>query len=239
MAPALGVKPAVTLTKDSKNGDFQCNNAMELQKKLPKNLGLKSPRDVAAKLVASVPENSIIEKVEVAGPGFINIFLSKDYIVKGISALSKARTAKPERMSKVAKDSLTVVDFSSPNIAKDMHVGHLRSTIIGESVCRILEYQGHKTKRINHVGDWGTQFGMLIQYLKEKFGDNPKMEDVDIQDLTGFYKGAKVKFDEDEEFKKVAQTNVVKLQAGDEDCRKIWQVLCDVSRKEFEKVYSR
>lgn len=112
------------------------------------------------------------------------------------------------------------------------------STIIGESVCRILEYVGHTVHRINHVGDWGTQFGMLIQYLKEEY---PNFTDTmpDIQDLTGFYKQAKQRFDENAEFKKASQINVVHLQAGDEDCLKIWRILCDVSRKEFQKVYSR
>jgi arginyl-tRNA synthetase len=119
-----------------------------------------------------------------------------------------------------------------------MHVGHLRSTIIGESVCRILEFVGCKVERVNHVGDWGTQFGMLIQYLKEEypdFADNTP----NITDLTGFYKNAKAKFDEDADFKKASQLNVGKLQSGDEEYMKIWKLLCDVSRMEFQKVYDR
>lgn len=134
-----------------------------------------------------------------------------------------------------------VVDFSSPNIAKEMHVGHLRSTIIGETVCRILELVGADVKRVNHVGDWGTQFGMLITYLKEAYpdfatGDN---SNIPISDLTQIYKKAKIRFDEDAEFKKTSQLNVVNLQAGDEECKAIWNVLCDISRREFEKVYKR
>lgn len=119
-----------------------------------------------------------------------------------------------------------------------MHVGHLRSTIIGESVCRILEFVGNKVERINHVGDWGTQFGMLIQFLKEEYPDfSTTMPN--ITDLTAFYKASKKRFDEDAVFKKTAQLNVVALQSGDEECTKIWQLLCDVSRKEFQKVYDR
>lgn len=119
-----------------------------------------------------------------------------------------------------------------------MHVGHLRSTIIGEAVCRILEFVGYNVERINHVGDWGTQFGMLIQYLKEEYPDfSSSMPN--ITDLTAFYKAAKQRFDDDADFKKTAQLNVVKLQSGDEECMEIWRLLCDVSRKEFQKVYDR
>jgi arginyl-tRNA synthetase len=142
------------------------------------------------------------------------------------------------------------VDFSSPNIAKEMHVGHLRSTIIGEAICRILEAAGHKCHRINHVGDWGTQFGMLIQYLREEYpdvvvaasgesGSSAAAELPNITDLTAFYKNAKQRFDESEEFKTASQLNVVALQSGDAECRLIWQMLCDVSRREFQKVYQR
>jgi arginyl-tRNA synthetase len=119
-----------------------------------------------------------------------------------------------------------------------MHVGHLRSTIIGESVCRILEYVGFKVERVNHVGDWGTQFGMLIQFLKEKYPDF-KNSMPNITDLTGFYKAAKERFDEDAVFKKLAQLNVVKLQSGDVECLEIWKILCDVSRLEYQKIYDR
>jgi len=134
-----------------------------------------------------------------------------------------------------------VVDFSSPNIAKEMHVGHLRSTIIGEAVCRILEFNGSCVKRVNHVGDWGTQFGMLIQFLKEEFPkvETEGMEGVNITDLTQFYKSAKKRFDEDAVFKKQSQENVVLLQSGDKSCLSIWNLLCDISRREFEKVYKR
>jgi len=131
-----------------------------------------------------------------------------------------------------------VVDFSSPNIAKEMHVGHLRSTIIGESTCRILEFCGHEVHRLNHVGDWGTQFGMLIEYMKEKF-PNFQEELPDISDLQEFYKASKKRFDEDEAFKEKARRSVVDLQAGGEFARGAWQKICDVSRVAFQKIYAR
>ena len=227
-------------TKDPTHGDFQCNNAMELHKKLPPSPSTKSPRAAAEALVAAVPKNPIISSLEIAGPGFINIKISTDYLKSRLSSQLLTGCKPPAGSQKNAHNKV-VVDFSSPNIAKDMHVGHLRSTIIGESVCRILEHTGHSVDRVNHVGDWGTQFGMLIQFLKEKYPDvaTAGIETVDIQDLTGFYKQSKERFDTDPTFKKTAQSNVVRLQSGDEECRSIWKVLCDVSRREFLKVYDR
>jgi arginyl-tRNA synthetase len=131
-----------------------------------------------------------------------------------------------------------VVDFSSPNIAKEMHVGHLRSTIIGDCIARILEFEGHQVLRLNHVGDWGTQFGMLIAYLREAYPDALTTADaLDIGDLVSFYKKAKIRFDEDEEFKENARQEVVKLQAGAEDSLAAWNLLCQQSRREFEVIY--
>lgn len=129
-----------------------------------------------------------------------------------------------------------LVDFSSPNIAKEMHVGHLRSTIIGDTICRVLEFCGHEVMRINHVGDWGTQFGMLISYLQDEYPDiltNPP----NISDLTVIYKAAKKRFDEDAAFKERSRLNVVRLQSGDEGCNTVWRLLCDISRKEFQVLY--
>ena len=131
-----------------------------------------------------------------------------------------------------------VIDYSSPNTAKRMHLGHLRSTIIGDVICRILEYSGHEVQRINHVGDWGTQFGMLLTLMKDNHPDfliNPPS----ISDLNSFYKQSKARFDVDEDFNKRAHEEVVRLQGGDGPSRHAWQQICDVSRREFEKVYSR
>jgi arginyl-tRNA synthetase len=131
-----------------------------------------------------------------------------------------------------------VVDFSSPNIAKEMHVGHLRSTIIGDAIARILEFQGHDVLRLNHVGDWGTQFGMLITYLREVCPEALVTSDaVDLGDLVAFYKKAKQRFDEDETFKETARQAVVTLQSGDAESIKAWQLLCEQSRREFQVIY--
>ena len=241
-ATSLDVETKAFKCKDMKYGDYQCNAAMPLFQKLKATgslpIGVNSPQDMAKAIVNAIPEcNPVLDSLAVNGPGFIMARIKSDYLARWVNDLLVSGSPPRPKLSNTNSGTV-VVDFSSPNIAKEMHVGHLRSTIIGESVCRILEYIGNDVKRINHVGDWGTQFGMLIQYLKEEYpdftGDIPN-----ITDLTEFYKNAKKRFDDSPEFKKVSQLNVVKLQAGDEECRKIWQVLCDVSRKEFEKVYNR
>mmetsp|Transcript_21660 Transcript_21660/g.32011 ORF Transcript_21660/g.32011 Transcript_21660/m.32011 type:complete len:759 (-) Transcript_21660:298-2574(-) len=222
-----------------KDGDYQCTAAMSIFAALKKSGslpdGMQKPQDVAQAIIKTVGgSNPVLMDLAVVGPGFVVCRLTPSFLEKGIHKLLNE--------GKLPKPSITpytcVVDFSSPNIAKEMHVGHLRSTIIGESVCRILEFVGHKVHRVNHVGDWGTQFGMLIQYLKEEYPEFSKSMP-NITDLTVFYKNAKQRFDDSPEFKKTSQLNVVKLQSGDEECHKIWTILCDVSRKEFQKVYDR
>ena len=240
-AASLGVELKSFKCKDMKHGDYQCNAAMPLFQKLKAAGalpdGVSTPQQVAAAIITAIgADNPVMEDLKVNGPGFIMSRIKSSYLLSGVNDILKNDA--PTKPVLTAQSGNVVVDFSSPNIAKEMHVGHLRSTIIGESVCRILEYVGADVSRVNHVGDWGTQFGMLIQYLKEEYPDFT--DDVpNITDLTAFYKNAKQRFDESPEFKKISQLNVVKLQAGDEDCRKIWQVLCDVSRLEFEKVYNR
>jgi len=240
-AASLGVELKSFKCKDMRHGDYQCNAAMPLYQKLKAAGalpdGVSTPQQVASAIIDAIgADNPVMEDLKVNGPGFIMSRIKASYLLDGVNDILK--NAAPTKPVLTAQSGNVVVDFSSPNIAKEMHVGHLRSTIIGESVCRILEYVGADVSRVNHVGDWGTQFGMLIQYLKEEYPDFT--DDVpNITDLTAFYKNAKMRFDESPEFKKVSQLNVVKLQAGDEECRKIWQVLCDVSRKEFEKVYNR
>jgi len=247
MAQSLGIEIKAFKCKDIKHGDYQCNVAMPLFQKL-KGAGalpdgVNTPQQVAQAIIDGVDKaNPVLCELTVNGPGFIMSRIKEDYLVRGVNEIiQRGAPVKPKCCSvdNAEEDkSGVVVDFSSPNIAKEMHVGHLRSTIIGEAVCRILEYTGKTVERVNHVGDWGTQFGMLIQYLKEEYPNFH--EDIpNITDLTAFYKNAKSRFDESAEFKKISQLNVVKLQAGDEECRKIWQVLCDVSRLEFEKVYAR
>ena len=232
----------VTKCQNAKHGDYQCMAAMPIFAALKKTNGLsdmiQSPQHVAQAIIAAVgPDHPVVEGLTTQGPGFVLCRIRASYLQSHLAKwLPTGALPKPP----TPRTYECVVDFSSPNIAKEMHVGHLRSTIIGEAVCRILEFVGHHVHRTNHVGDWGTQFGMLIQYLKEEYPSVGETGEIpNITDLTVFYKNAKQRFDDDADFKKTAQTNVVKLQSGDEECLKIWKLLCDVSRQEFQKVYTR
>ena len=222
--------PLIVPATNPKFGDFQCNIALPLAK----TLGEK-PRAIAEKIVAVVDLSDICEPLAIAGPGFINLKLTNDYLVSQIKIIQNDPDLGVE---KVTESERIVVDFSSPNIAKEMHVGHLRSTIIGDAIARVLEFRGYDVLRLNHVGDWGTQFGMLITYLKEVYPDALTTADVlDLGDLVSFYKQAKVRFDSDDDFKKISQQAVVKLQAGDRENLKAWQLLCEQSRREFQVIY--
>lgn len=227
------VSTVITVSSSPKFGDYQCNSAMQIVQKL-KLLNIKAnPRDVAVKLSEALPKSDAIDKVEVAGAGYVNVFLNKTFVAKAIMSILKDGVQPP-----MCKKKRVLVDFSSPNIAKEMHVGHLRSTIIGDSICRLLEFLNHDVLRINHVGDWGTQFGMLIAHLQDRFPDYMNTAPP-ISDLQTFYKESKTRFDSDEEFKKRAYACVVLLQNGSEDSLKAWKLICDVSRKEFQKIYDR
>lgn len=218
--------PNVDMAK-SKHADYQCNTSIGLAKALKKN-----PCEVGQEIVKNVPSSPLVEKLEVSGPGFINVTLSKDFIRKQITNIVMQGVTPPTISPKHV-----VVDFSSPNVAKEMHVGHLRSTIIGDSICHLLEFLGHKVTRLNHLGDWGTQFGMLIAHLNDRFPDFVTQPPA-IGDLQSFYKESKKRFDEDEDFKKRAYAAVVKLQSGEPEHIKGWKEICDISKREFEKVYS-
>jgi arginyl-tRNA synthetase len=230
-AELAGTDPVLVPTNNPKFGDYQINVAMSLSKRLG-----QPPRAIAEAIAAQLDLGTWFEQPEIAGPGFINLRFKTTYLDGRIAAMQQddrlgiAKTAHPQRV---------VVDFSSPNIAKEMHVGHLRSTIIGDCVARILEFQGHDVLRLNHVGDWGTQFGMLITYLREVAPDALTTANaIDLGDLVAFYKKAKARFDEDETFQEVARQEVVKLQSGDAESRKAWQLLCDQSRREFQVIYN-
>ncbi|KAJ8266848.1 hypothetical protein GJAV_G00135370 [Gymnothorax javanicus] len=226
--PPLTVSP----NQQAKFGDYQCNSAMAIAQMM-KAKGLKvTPRDIAEKISQNIPDNDLIEKTEIAGPGFINVHLRKAFVSKLLTNLLVNGVQPPE----LEKKKRVVVDFSSPNIAKEMHVGHLRSTIIGDSMCRLFEFLGYDVLRLNHVGDWGTQFGMLIAHLQDQFPDYLSVSPP-IGDLQAFYKESKKRFDEDEEFKKRAYQCVVKLQSKEPDFIKAWNLICDVSRQEFQRVY--
>jgi arginyl-tRNA synthetase len=224
------IDPMVVASTNPKFGDYQCNLAMSLTKPLKSN-----PRAIATQIIDNLIIDEICETPEIAGPGFINLRLKTDYLqVQLQKMLGNERLNIP----KVNPNQKMIVDFSSPNIAKEMHVGHLRSTIIGDSIARVLEFQGHDVLRLNHVGDWGTQFGMLITYLREVYPDALTTANaLVLGDLVEFYRQAKVRFDQDETFKETSRQEVVRLQAGAEDSRRAWQLLCEQSRREFQLIY--
>ncbi len=207
--------PLLALSGKAQFGDYQANGAMGAAKKMNTN-----PRDLATKIIANLDLDGIADKLEIAGPGFINIHLSNAFLAKQLQT--------PASGASVEAPQTVVVDYSSPNLAKEMHVGHLRSTIIGDSVARVLEYQGHNVIRQNHMGDWGTQFGMLIAELEQQLSEG-EQADLALNDLEVFYQQSKKHFDEDPAFADTARAYVVKLQSGDAHCRTLWQKFIDVS----------
>ena len=213
-------------TKNAEHGDFQINGVMGAAKKAKQN-----PRELAQKVAEALADNAVIESAEVAGPGFINLRLRPEFLAQNIqTALNDARFG----VAKTDKPQTVVIDYSSPNLAKEMHVGHLRSSIIGDSISRVLEFMGNTVIRQNHVGDWGTQFGMLVAYLVEQQKDNAAFE---LADLEQFYRAAKVRFDEDPAFADTAREYVVKLQGGDETVLALWKQFVDISLSHAQAVY--
>jgi arginyl-tRNA synthetase len=209
-------------------GDYQFNGVMKLAKILKQN-----PREIATNIVEHIDTTGMIAKVEVAGPGFINIWLNDEWLGKEATAiLDDTRVG----VGYVETPKKVVVDYSGPNMAKQMHVGHLRSSIIGDTLATLLEFLGDDVVRQNHIGDWGTQFGMLIAYLEEQGADGATTE---LKDLEQFYKDAKVRFDESPEFADKAREYVVKIQGGDEHCLMLWQSFIDASLGHCEEVYAR
>ena len=209
-------------------GDYQANGIMAAAKKLGLN-----PREFAQKVLDNLQLSDIAEKLEIAGPGFINIFLNPTWLTTEISAALSHKNLGIQATNK----QTVVIDYSSPNVAKEMHVGHLRSTIIGDAVARTLEFLGHNVIRANHVGDWGTQFGMLIAYLEKM--QNEHASEMELQDLEAFYREAKKHYDEDEIFAEKARNYVVKLQGGDEYCRTMWKRLVDITMQQNQYNYAR
>ncbi|HHF2433920.1 TPA: arginine--tRNA ligase [Haemophilus influenzae] len=209
-------------------GDYQANGIMAAAKKLGLN-----PREFAQKVLDNLQLSDIAEKLEIAGPGFINIFLNPTWLTTEISAALSHKNLGIQATNK----QTVVIDYSSPNVAKEMHVGHLRSTIIGDAVARTLEFLGHNVIRANHVGDWGTQFGMLIAYLEKM--QNEHASEMELQDLEAFYREAKKHYDEDEIFAEKARNYVVKLQSGDEYCRAMWKRLVDITMQQNQHNYAR
>jgi len=229
---AEDISPRINLqnTKDKSHGDFACNIAMMLAKPAGMN-----PRELAEKITAALPQDPRISDTQIAGPGFINFFVNDSWLEQ---QASKALSAADLGIKKATDNDIQtiVVDYSSPNLAKEMHVGHLRSSIIGDAVVRALEFQGHKVIRQNHVGDWGTQFGMLLAYMEEQQNNG---ESLDLADLEGFYRASKQRFDESEEFATRARELVVALQSGDEYCNKLWAEFNSISLEHCLALYKR
>lgn len=209
-------------------GDYQANGIMAVAKKLG-----QAPRQLAESVITHLDLKGIASKVEIAGPGFINIFLDRDWL----AAQAKLALTQPRLGVAAVEPQTIVVDYSAPNVAKEMHVGHVRSTIIGDAAVRTLSFLGHNVIRANHVGDWGTQFGMLIAYLEKQ--QNEHHEDIALADLEAFYREAKRTYDEDEAFAERARAYVVKLQGGDEYCRAMWKKLVDITMGQNQLIYDR
>ncbi|KFD21278.1 arginine--tRNA ligase [Yokenella regensburgei] len=226
-APA-DCEPQVRQSAKVQFGDYQANGVMAVAKKL----GM-APRQLAEQVITHLNLDGIASRVEIAGPGFINIFLDPSFLAEHVNAALRS-----ERLGVTRPEPQTIViDYSAPNVAKEMHVGHLRSTIIGDASVRTQEFLGHKVIRANHVGDWGTQFGMLIAYLEKQQQENAG--DMELADLEGFYREAKKHYDEDEAFAERARSYVVKLQGGDEYFRQMWRKLVDITMSQNQLTYDR
>ncbi len=254
--------PQIAASQDEKFGDYQCNAAMGLAKKLG-----KKPLDVAQAILDHLRIDDLCEPPVIAGPGFINLRLRPEFLARSLGAIPPAPSEGIDRigLESAAAPETVVVDLSSPNLAKEMHVGHLRSTVIGDCVARVLEFAGHRVIRENHVGDWGTQFGMLVAYLRRwrsegaeerehattKGSENPRSSTgtnpvvvsprtgLLIKDLESFYVRSKTLFDTDEGFREEARRAVVLLQSGDQEIREDWQQFCNESLRHCHEIYDR
>ncbi len=218
------ISPDITQSTKDLFGHYQCNDAMKLSRTLH-----MAPRDIAQAIIRYIPQEAF-SSIEIAGPGFINFTFSKEFLSHALHTFSQDlcqgfRVPYPQKI---------IIDFSSPNIAKDMHVGHLRSTIIGDCLARVFAFVGHEVIRLNHIGDWGTAFGMLITYLQEQGAENIH----NLGDLTELYKQAHIRFSQDEDFKKRSQHNVVALQSGNPQALQLWKSICEISEQEFQKIYT-
>ncbi|MGF1633348.1 MAG: arginine--tRNA ligase [Phycisphaerae bacterium] len=241
-ATGLDADPAVAPAANPQFGDYQCNAAMPLAKRLAEATGQKAnPRDLASQIVAKLALGDMAADVSIAGPGFINVRLSPDWLA---GLLNEAAADPRLGVPTAAQPQTVVVEYSSPNVAKEMHVGHIRSTILGDAAARLLAFLGHKVIRQNHIGDWGTQFGMLIALLKEegtkaRRHEGTKGEDLKIADLEDFYRRAKQRFDADPVFAEEARKTVVRFQAHEAEELGYWQKIVEESKRHFAPIYRR
>ncbi len=227
--PAAGgpVEPAI---RRSQHADFQADGSLALARRLGRN-----PRDIAAEVVGRTPLDDFCSKVEVSGPGFINLTIRDEVLSR-----SCAEIARDDRLGVTTAEPVEtiVVDYSAPNVVKEMHVGHLRSTVIGDAAVRLLEWLGHRIHRANHLGDWGTPFGMMIEHLLD-IGGSEAAKELSVGDLDTFYRAARAAFDADDDFADRSRRRVVALQSGDEGTLRLWRQLVDESEKHFVAIYDR
>lgn len=216
-------------TKDKSHGDFATNLAMMLAKPAKMN-----PRQLAEAIIERVPADSAVNRMEIAGPGFINFFVNSDFLGEQIKALL---TDEMVGVKPAETPQTIVVDYSAPNVAKEMAVHHIRSTVIGDAIARTMAFLGHKVVRANHIGDWGTQFGMLIAYLEKV--QNEQASEMELADLEAFYREAKKCYDSDAAFAERARNYVVKLQGGDEYCQRMWKKLVAITMEQNQRNYDR
>ncbi len=227
---AVAGAPADPVVRRSQHADFQADGALPLARRLG-----RAPRDIAADALARADLDGLVATAEISGPGFINLRLRDDTLARLVTAMGADQrlgvpvTAAPETV---------IVDYSAPNVAKEMHVGHLRSTVIGDAAARTLSWLGHDVRRANHVGDWGTPFGMLIEHLLD-LGETEAAHELSVGDLNGFYQGARAKFDADPGFAERSRQRVVALQSGDATTLRLWRLLVDESEKYFLAVYDK
>ena len=232
LAAAFGPEfaDADPVIRPSQFADYQSNVALPLAKRLG-----RPPRDVAAELAGHLGGSECIEPPDVSGPGFINLTLRDGWI----AAQAAGQLGDP-RLGVLAAEvaQAVVVDYSAPNVAKEMHVGHLRTTVVGDSIVRVLEYLGHNVIRANHIGDWGTQFGMLLEHLLD-VGEKATYEQLAAGDINAFYQAAKAKFDTDPAFADRSRRRVVALQAGDAETMRLWQMLVNDTKQYYNAIYAK
>jgi arginyl-tRNA synthetase len=231
---ALGIDadPMVSPAQNDKFGDYQANAAMGLAKQAGEQSGQKAnPRALAEQIKSKLDLGEMASEITIAGPGFLNVKLSPVWLSRQLQTIAGDQRLGVEP---TVHPQTVVVDYSGPNVAKQMHVGHLRSTIIGDAISRVLEFEGDRVIRQNHIGDWGTQFGMLISHLAGTTGNSQK-----IEDLEEFYRAAKRRFDEDPAFQNAARQTVVRLQSGGEHERALWQKIVEETRRDYQPIYGR
>jgi arginyl-tRNA synthetase len=234
---SLGIDadPLISVSQNAKFGDYQSNAAMGLARTLSDKTGQKrNPRAVAEQIMARLDLGFVASEITIAGPGFINIRLRPAWLSEQLGSIERDDRLGIEP---VAQPQNVVIDYSSPNIAKEMHVGHIRSTIIGDAVARVISFQGHHVIQQNHIGDWGTQFGMLIAFLRST--PSAAQGDAHIADLEAFYRDAKRRFDDDQQFQDEARRTVVQLQAGSTEERVLWRKIVAETRNHYQPLYDR